>query len=154
MLRTAKRHGLTPEAAKPWSLVMFSVGGKRVAVRAEEVGGVLPWTDAMPVPSLTPYVNAVVRQGEEILPVLDFARLLMVQVSKADPLCLRAKRHDGLMAVCIDPDVPTLHQVEAKAVQPALSGLPGVVGMYSIGSEEVPIYSWAMLGQTPAQQVA
>ena len=154
MLRTAKRPGLTPEAAKPWSLVMFSVGGKRVAVRTEEVGGVLPWTDAMPVPSLTPHVNAVVRQGEEILPVFDFARLLMVQVSKTEPLCLRVKRHDGLMAVCIDPDVPTLHQVEAKAVRPASSGLPGVVGMCSIGSEEVPIYSWAMLGQTPAQQVA
>ena len=154
MLRTAKRHGLTPETAKPWSLVMFSVGGKRVAVRAEEIGGVVPWTDAMPVPSLTPYVNAVVRQGEEILPVFDFARLLMVQVSMTEPLCLRARRHDGLMAVCIDPDVPTLLQVEAKAVQPASSGLPGVVGICSIGSEEVPVYSWAMIGQTPAQQVA
>ncbi len=154
MLRTAKRHGQTPEAAKPWSLVMFSVGGKQVAVRAEEVGGVLPWTEAMPVPSLTPYVNAVVRQGDEILPVFDFARLLMVQVSKPDPLCLRAKRQDGLMAVCIDPEVPTLHQVEAKAVQPAPSGLPGVVGMCSIGSDEVPIYSWAMIGRAPEQQVA
>jgi len=154
MLRTSRHHGQTPEAAKPWSLVMFSVGGKRLAVRAEEVGGVWPWPEPMPVPSLTPHVNAVVRQGEEILPVFDFARLLMVQVSKAEPLCLRVRRHDGLMAVCIDPDVPTLHQVEAKAVQPASSGLPGVMGMCSIGSEDVPIYSWAMLGQTPAQQVA
>jgi len=154
MLRTAKRHGQTPEAAKPWSLVMFSVGGKRVAVRAEEIGGVSPWTEAMPVPSLTPYVNAVVRQGEEILPVFDLARLLMVQVSKAEPLCLRAKRQDGLMAVCIDPDVPTLHQIDAQAVRTASSGSPGVVGMCSIGAEDVPIYSWAMIGPTPAQQVA
>lgn len=154
MLRTAKRLGQTPEAPKPWSLVMFSVGGKRVAVRAEEVGGVSPWTEAMPVPSLTPYVNAVLRQGEEILPVFDFARLLMVQVSKADPLCLRARRQDGMMAICIDPDVPTLHQVEAQGVRPASSGAPGVVGICSIGSEDVPIYSWALLGPTPAQQVA
>ena len=155
MLRTAKHHGQTPEAVKPWSLVMFSVGGKRLAVRAEEIGGVSPWTEAMPVPSLTPYITAVVRQGEEILPVFDLARLLMVQVSKVDPLCLRAKRQDGLMAICIDPDVPTLHQVEARAIRPASSGAPGVVGVCSIGSEEdVPIYSWALLGPTPAQQVA
>lgn len=154
MLRTAKRLGQTPEAPKPWSLVIFSVGGKRVAVRAEEIGGVSPWTEAMPVPSLTPYVNAVARQGDEILPVFNFARLLMVQVSKAGPLCLRAKRPDGPMAVCIDPDVPTLQQVEAKAVRPAPSELPGAVGMCSIGPEEVPIYSWAMIGHTSAQQVA
>lgn len=154
MLRTAKRLGQTPEAARPWSLVMFLVGGKRVAVRAEEIGGVSPWTEAMPVPSLTPYVNAVIRQGEEILPVFDFARLLMVQVSKTDPLCLRAKRQDGVMAVCIDPDVPTLHQVEAQSVRPASSGAPGVVGICSIGSEDVPVYSWALLGPAPAQQVA
>jgi chemotaxis signal transduction protein len=154
MLRTAKRHGQTPEVARPWSLVMFSVGGKRLAVRAEEIGGVSPWTEAMPVPSLTPYVNAVIRQGEEILPVFDLARLLMVQVSKAGPLCLRAKRQDGPMAVCIDPDVPTLHQIEAQAVRPPSSGMPGVIGVCSIESEDVPIYSWALLGPTPAQQVA
>lgn len=150
MLRTAKRHGQTREAIKSWSLVVFSVGGKRVAVRAEEVGGVSPWTEAMPVPSLTPYVNAVIRQGEEVLPVFDFARLLMVQVSQAQPLCLRAKRHDGLIAVCIDPEVPTLHHVEVQAVRPPPAGQPGVVGMCSVGSEEVPIYSLAMLAQPAA----
>jgi chemotaxis signal transduction protein len=135
-------------------LVVFSVGGKRVAVRAEEVGSVSVWTEAMPVPSLTPYVNAVIRQGEEILPVFDFARLLMVQVSQAQPLCLRAKRHDGLMAVCIDPEVPTLHRVAAQAVRAVADGPPGVIGMCSIGSEDVPIYSWAALGPPPAQSAA
>jgi chemotaxis signal transduction protein len=134
--------------------VVFSVGGKRIAARAEEIGGVSAWTEAMPVPSLTPYVNAVVRQGDEILPVFDLARLLMVQVSRTERLCLRAKRQDGPMAVCIDAEVPTLHQVEAKAIHPASSSLPGVVGMCSIGSDEVPIYSWTVLGKTTAQQVA
>lgn len=153
MLRTTKHHGQTPEAAKPWSLVMFSVGGKRLAVRAEEVGGVWPWTEAMPVPSLTPYINAVVRRGEEILPVFDFARLLMVQVSRPAPLCLVAKRQDGPMAVCIDPDVPTLHMVDAKGIGPAPSGMPGVVGTCTIGTADVPIYSWAMLAPQ-AQEVA
>jgi chemotaxis signal transduction protein len=154
MLRTTKRHGQTPETAKPWSLVLFSVGGKQVAVRAEDIGGVSPWTEAMPVPSLTPYVNAVVRQGDEILPVFDLARLLMVQVPKAERLCLRAKCQDGPMAVCIDPDVPTLHQVDAKAIQPVSSGAPGVIGMCSIGTDEVPIYSWATFGTPGTQDVA
>jgi len=152
MLRTAKHHGQTPEKARPWSLVIFSVGGKRLAVRAEEVGGVGPWPEAMPVPSLTPYINAVVRRGEEILPVFDLARLLMVQVSQKSPLCLVAKRQDGPMAVCIDPSVPTLHTVDAQAVRPAPSGSTDVIGLCSIGAEEVPIYSWARLGQTPADQ--
>lgn len=154
MLRTARHHGQTPEVARPWSLVRFAVGGKRLAVRAEEIGGVSPWTEAMPVPSLTPYVNAVVRQGEEILPVFDLARLLMVQVSRTDCLCLRARREDGPMAVCIDGGVPTLHQIEAKAVQPASSGAPGVIGICTIDSEEVPIYSWAAIGKTATEQVA
>ena len=145
MLRTTRHHGQTPEAAKPWSLVLCSVGGKRIAVRTEEIGGVSPWAEAMPVPSLTPYVNAVVRQGDEILPVYDLARLLMVQVPKTERLCLRAKRQDGPMAVCIDADVPTLHQVDAKAIQPAPSGMPGVIGSCAIGEEEVPIYSWTAL---------
>ena len=50
--------------------------------------------------------------------------------------------------------MPTLHQIEARAIRPALSGTLGVVGVCSIGSEDVPIYSWALLGPTPAQQVA
>ncbi len=154
MLRTTKHRGQTPEAAKPWSLVLCSVGGKRFAVRAEEVGGVSPWVEAMPVPSLTPFVNAVVRHGDEILPVFDLARLLMVQVPKTERLCLRARRQDGPMAVCIDADVPTLHQVEAKTIQPASSGMPGVIGRCAIGEEEVPIYSWAALGPAATPPVA
>lgn len=154
MLRTTKLRGQTPEAAKPWFLVLCSVGGKRFAVRAEEVGGVSPWAEAMPVPSLTPFVNAVVRQGDEILPVFDLARLLMVQVPKAERLCLRAKHKDGPMAVCIDADVPTLHQVEAKTIQPAPTGMPGAIGRCAVGEEDVVIYSWAGLGTAAPPPVA
>jgi chemotaxis signal transduction protein len=152
MLRTAKHHGQTPEQAKPWSLVVFSVGGKRLAFRTEEVGGVWPWSEAMPVPSLTPYINAVVRRGEEILPVFDLARLLMVQVSQKPPLCLVARRQDGPMAICIDPSVPTLHTIDAQAVRPAPPDSTGIIGLCSVGTEEVPIYSWAGLGRTPSDQ--
>ncbi len=154
MLRTTKHRGQTPEEAKPWSLVLCSVGGKRIAVRAEEIDGVSTWAEAMPVPSLTPYVNALVRQGDEILPVFDLARLLMVQIPKAERLCLRAKRQDGPMAVCIDADIPSLHQVEAKTIQPAPAGMPGVIGRCAIGEEEVPIYSWTEIWKSAAQATA
>jgi hypothetical protein len=96
----------------------------------------------------------VVRQGDEILPVFDLARLLMVQVPKTERLCLRARRQDGLMAVCIDSDVPSLHQVEAGEIQPPPPGAPGAIGACAIESEEVPIYSWSALGRTAAEQVA
>ncbi len=157
MLRTTKRLGQTPEAAKPWSLVAFSVGGKPLAVRAEEVGGVWPWTEAMPVPSLTPYVSAVLRRGEEIFPVFDLARLLLVQVTKPAPFCLIARWPLGPMAVCIDPEVPALHTIAAADVRPPAVAQAGVVGICSIGEQEVPIYSWTVLAQSltgQAQQVA
>lgn len=44
MLKTP--HGPNSNAARaPWSLVMFSVGGRRLAAKVEEVGGVWPWTE-------------------------------------------------------------------------------------------------------------
>jgi chemotaxis signal transduction protein len=137
--------------------VAFSVGGKPLAARAEDVAGVWPWTEAMPVPSLTPYVGAVLRREEDILPVFDLARLLMVQVSKASPLCLITRWPQGPMAVCIDPEVPTLHTVVAADVRPPSEARPGVVGVCTIGTDDVPIYSWTALGQAlaaQAQQVA
>ena len=148
MLRTAKRRGPELQTPKPWSLIIFSVGGKRLAARALEVGGVWPWTEPMPVPSETPYVNAVLRRGEEVLPVYDLAGRLEAQVTAARPLCLIAKRRDGPMAVCIDGDVPLMQTVEASAVHPVSGEAPDVLGRCAIGTEEMLIYSLATLGQS------
>jgi len=58
-----------PKRVTNWSLIVLSIGGQRLAVRTEEVGGVRPWTDPMPVPSHTPFMNALLRHDEEVLPI-------------------------------------------------------------------------------------
>jgi chemotaxis signal transduction protein len=142
--------GRTSKAQKAWPLVVFSVGGRSLAVKAEEVMSVLPWTGAIPVPSGTAYVTAVLRQGEDVLPVFDLAAKLRVQVKGSKPLCVIARRKDGPMAVCIDSDIPALQTVEASTVKPAAGG-SDITGFCMVGAEEVPIYSLATLGLSASQ---
>jgi chemotaxis signal transduction protein len=54
-------------------LLVFSVGGRRIATRANDVGGIWLWTEVVSVPSGTAHINAVLRHGEDILPVFDLA---------------------------------------------------------------------------------
>ncbi|MBI4401866.1 MAG: chemotaxis protein CheW [Nitrospirae bacterium] len=123
------------------------MGGRRLAAKVEEVGGVWPWTEAIPVPSGTAFVSAVVRRGEDVLPVFDLAGKLDLQVVGPAPLCLIAKRVDGPMAVRIDADIPTLHTIEETAIRTPASADPDLVGVCVIGTGEVPIYSLATLGR-------
>src|SRR5579884_1589646 len=142
----SKRARVAGKAAKAVMLLLFSVGGRRIAARAEEVGGVWPWQRAVNVPSATPFITAVLRRGEEILPVFDLAGRLNVQVRGEAPLCLIAKRHDGPLAVCIDGDIPALHMVEESSIRPITWKDSDVKGTCRIGVEEIPIYSLAHLG--------
>ncbi|WP_447974014.1 chemotaxis protein CheW [Nitrospira sp. Kam-Ns4a] len=137
----------TPAAPKTCAVVLFSVGGRRLATRVEEVGGVRPWAEAMPVPSDTPYVNALLRYGEEVLPVYDLAARLGVQVEGEASLCLVARHRRGPLALRIDPDLPTIHAVELAAVRPAASPDPDCLGVCPIGGQDVLLYSLAALGE-------
>lgn len=146
-LRSKKAaHG--PVKAKPIMLLVFSVGGRRMAARADDVGGIWPWTEGMSIPSGTPYVGAVLRQGEDILPVYDLAARLGVQVNGSALLCLIAKRKDGPMAVCIDGDIPTLKSVSEESIRPVAWKDSDVIGTCRIEAEELPVYSLAQLGLT------
>jgi chemotaxis signal transduction protein len=142
-------HGRSSKLAKTIPLVIFSVGRRRLAARAEEVGGIWPWTPTMPVPSGTPFVNAVMRRGDEVMPVFDLADRLRVQVEESGRLCLIAKRRDGPMAICIDGDIPTLHVLDPDGIRPAGSADADVVGTCRIGDHEVPIFSLVQLGLSP-----
>ncbi|TAJ07847.1 MAG: hypothetical protein EPO61_12015 [Nitrospirae bacterium] len=145
MLKTPR--GPISKVATPLaSLVVFVVGGKRLAARAEEIGGVRAWSPALPVPSRTPFISAVVRYGDEVLPVYDLAARLGVRIAEGDPLCLFAKRRDGVMAVRIDAEIPTLHAVDPAGIRPASSQDPDMAGTCMIGGEAVPVYSLATLG--------
>ncbi|HET8580558.1 MAG TPA: chemotaxis protein CheW [Nitrospiraceae bacterium] len=136
------RLGLNSKTTTTCTLVVFSVGGQRFATRTEEVGGVWPWTNAMPVPSGTEFVNAIMRRGEDVLPVYDLAAKLNVQVRGTATLCLIAKRKDGPMAIRIDEEIPTLHVVEEASIHRTTGTQAEAANACLIGTDDVPIYSF------------
>ncbi|SRR6266540_3026045 len=144
MLRGQRKQ--TVERAVTWSVIVFFVGGRALAARTEEVGGIRPWADAMPVPSRTPSVNALIRYGEEVLPVFDLAGFLKVRVQGGAPLCLIAKRRDGRIALRIDAEMPRLVTVEADALTQPAEPDSNVLGLFLAEGKEVPIYSLVNLG--------
>jgi chemotaxis signal transduction protein len=144
MLRGQRKQAV--ERTVTWSLIVFFVGGKSLAARTEEVGGIRPWADAMPVPSRTPSVNALVRYGEEVLPVFDLAGFLKLRVQGTAPLCLIAKRRDGRIACRIDAEMPRLMTVEADTLDQPAEPDSNILGLCQIEGKEVPIYSLANLG--------
>ncbi len=132
------------------SLVVFAVGGQRIAARAEEVGRVSHWPETMPIPSETPFVKSVARCDKEVLPVFDFAARLNVHVQGRAPLCLVVKHEDGPMAICVDEEIPVLQMVEPSAVQPYSGPDPDIVATYVGEADCIPIYSLATLGKMGA----
>jgi chemotaxis signal transduction protein len=142
----SRKYAAGPVKAKPILLLLFSVGGRRMAARASDVGGIWPWIEVVSIPSGTPHLSAVVRHGEDILPVFDLAGRLNVQVKGESLLCLIAKRKDGPMAVCIDGDIPTLQVVSGESIRPVAWKDSDVIGTCRIEAEELPVYSLAHLG--------
>lgn len=132
------------ERAANWSLMVFSIGGRMLAARTEDVGGILPWAGSMAVPSRTPYVHALVRNGEAVLPVFDLAEMLQLHVQGA-PMCLVAKRQDGPMAICIDEAMPKLVTVESTALYPPVQPDPNILWQCQLDGVAVPIYAFSHL---------
>lgn len=133
-------------------LMLFSIGHRRLAARAEDVGGIFtPSHDVIPVPSETPFVNALMRRGGDILPVFDLAARLQVQLQGGSPLCLIAKHRAGPMAVCIDAEMPSLHAVEEASIKSAQDANEETLGTWLMGTEEVPIYALSNLGRSSDQ---
>jgi chemotaxis signal transduction protein len=128
-------------------LLVFSVGGRPLAARADEIAGVRPWPKAMPVPSDTPFVSALVRLENDCLPVYDLAARLNRTVDPASALCLIVKHEEGPMAICIDSSIPSLHMGESIAIQEGISDEADIIGTCSIGEEQVSIIRLARLGK-------
>jgi chemotaxis signal transduction protein len=127
------------------SLVLFSVGGRRLAVKSDEVAGISEWTDSIPVPSRTPFVAAIVRREQQVFPVFDLAGLLGVSVQGEHLLCLTVKHPHGAMALCIDEEKPVLHSLDPAAIQ-AYGGTDlEAVGSFTSGFDQIPILSMTRL---------
>lgn len=127
-------------------LLVFSVGGRRLAVKTDEVADISEWRGSISVPSRTQFVSAVMRKDREVFPVFDLAGLLRVRVRGEKLLCLTAKHHRGALAICIDEDMPVLHALDTAAIQAYRGEDFEAIGNFSSGLDQIPIISLAKLG--------
>ncbi len=145
MLRTGQKHH--PETARQsWQLLVFSVGGRRLAVKTSDVSGISQWNESVPVAGRTPFVTAVIRQGQTVLPVFDLAASLHLTVQGCSPLCLKIRHPLGEMAMCIDEEIPVLHTFDPAAIQTYQGTDLPAEGSYTNGMDEIPILSISRLG--------
>src|SRR6476661_6646152 len=119
MLRAARGQQQAQATKRSWNVVLFSVGGVKLAARTEDVGGVSPWTKSIPVPSRTPFVQAMLKREKDVMPVYDLATRLSRELEGDPLLCLVARHVDGPMAICIDGVIPSLHNVDAAHIVPS-----------------------------------
>jgi chemotaxis signal transduction protein len=145
MLRT-NGHSQHPATPRSWHLLVFSVGGRRLAVRTLEVGSISQWHESIPVSGRTPYVSAVVRLNQTVLPVFDLAAVLQRTVQGNSLLCLRVKHSLGDMVICIDEEIPILQALDLSMIQPYRDRDVPAEGSYAHGQEEVPILAVSRLG--------
>lgn len=145
MLR-ANGHSQSHETPRSWHLLVFSVGGKRLAIKTLDVAGISQWHESIPVSGRTPFVSAVVRLNQIVLPVFDLAAMLQRTVQGKSFLCLRVKQSLGDMAICIDEEIPVLQTLAVSMVQPYRDKDVPAEGSYAHGQEEVPILAVSRLG--------
>jgi chemotaxis signal transduction protein len=128
--------------------MLFSVGGIKLAARTEDVGGVSPWTKSIPVPSRTPFVQAMLKRDNHVMPVYDLATRLS-RTLQGDPLlCLVARHIDGPMAICIDAAVPSIETVDVVAIRPSGKEDIETLGTVTIAGEDVAIVALQRLGRS------
>ncbi|THJ23360.1 MAG: hypothetical protein CAF45_008170 [Nitrospira sp. CG24E] len=130
-----------------WNMLVFSVGGMKLAARTEDVGGISSWIQSIPVPSRTPFVQAMLKRDNQVMPVYDLATRLNRKPQGEPLLCLTAHHLDGPMAICIDAEVPTLETVDAAAIRQTGRGDIETLGSVTIGGNDVAIVALQRLGQ-------
>ena len=147
MLKAARGQQRAQGTKRLWIVVVFSIGGVKLAARTEEVGGVSSWTETIPVPSRTPFVQAVLKRDNHAMPVYDLAARLSRKQIGSPLLCLVIRHLDGPMAICIDADMPSLETVVAAMIRPNDRGDIESLGSVTIGEEDVTIVALQRLGR-------
>lgn len=148
MLRAARQQDQAVTAKRSWNVVVFSVGGKKLAARTEDVGGVAPWTDPVSVPSRTPFVGAMLKREKEVMPVYDLATRLSCEPEGDPLLCLVARHVDGPMAICIDGVIPSLHNVDVAHIAPSKRLDLETLGSFTDEGQEIDIVALQRLGRS------
>jgi chemotaxis signal transduction protein len=146
MLRAAREEQQVQAPKRSWNIVVFSIGGMKLAARIEDVGEVLAWSATVPIPSRTPFVQAMLKRDNDVMPVYDLAARLR-RIVQGDPLlCLVARHLDGPMAICIDADVPTIAKADAASIRPSFERDIESLGSVTIGENDVTIVALQRLG--------
>ena len=153
MLRATRGTQQAHTTKLSWNVVVFSVGGVKLAARTEDVGGVSSWTESIPVPSRTPFVQAMLRRENHVMPVYDLAARLSRKLTGSPLLCLVVRHLDGPMAICIDADVPSLETVDATTIRPNGGEDVETLGSVTIAGNDVAIVALQRLGR-PSQDAA
>jgi chemotaxis signal transduction protein len=147
MLRSARQQQRAIATKQSWNLVVFSVGGLTLAAKTEDVGGVAPWGESIPVPSRTPFVASLLKRDKEILPVYDLASRLHRTLRGDAMLCLVARHPDGPMAIGIDADIPTLHTLDAAQIRSSRREDVNTLGSFRNGGKDIDIVALRRLGR-------
>ena len=118
-----------------------------MAARTEDVGGVAPWIEPVPVPSRTPFVGAMLKREKEVMPVYDLGARLQLQPEGESLLCLVARHVDGPMAICIDSIIPSLHTVEIGQIVPSKRLDLETLGSFNNEGHDIDIIALQRLGR-------
>jgi chemotaxis signal transduction protein len=147
MLRSGRENRQAQVMKQSWPVVVFSVGGMKLAARTEDVGGVSPWTESIPIPSRTPFVQAMLKKDNHVMPVYDLATRLDCKLRGNPLLCLVARHLDGPMAICIDGDMPGIMTVDVTAIRRNGERNIESLGSFMIGGNDVTIVALQRLGK-------
>jgi len=147
VLRAARGQQHALSAKRLWNVVVFSIGGVKLAARTEDVEGVSSWAETIPVPSRTPFVQAMLKRDNHVMAVYDLAARLNRVVQGEPLLCLVARHLDGPMAICIDAAMPSLQAVNPASIRPNSSMDIESLGLVTIGAQDVAIVALQRLGQ-------
>lgn len=153
MLRAARGKQQAQVTKRSWNMVVFSIGGLKLAARTEDVGGVSPWIGSIPVPSRTPFVQAMLKRENLVMPVYDLAARLSRKLSGSPLLCLEVRHLDGPMAICIDAEMPTLETVDATEIRSNDRGDVETLGTVTIDGNDVAIVALQRLGRATRSTV-
>lgn len=154
MLRASRRQDHAVTAKKSWNVVVFSIGGVKLAARTEDVGGVSPWIEPVAVPSRTPFVSALVKREQDVMPVYDLAARLDRRMAGESLLCLLARHVDGPMAICIDSEIPTLHSLELTEIGTSRNMDLETLGTFRSEGHDIEIVALQRLGRSRQERMS
>lgn len=148
MLRSARGKQEAQVTKRSWNLLVFSIGGLKLAARTKDVGGVSSWIESIPVPSRTPFVQAMLKRENVVMPVYDLAARLSRKLSGSPLLCLEARHLDGPMAICIDAEMPSFEIVDPTEIRSNDRGDIETLGTVTIAGNDVAIVALQRLGRS------